>query len=148
MTELLERLLVAIKGLTFVNVAVLAVLVLLTVPVYFVYRMLNDPQLMGAVLSEFREIRTKTDCSLYYSQSAGSAPTWSVTNQFAERNAEEWAIVVRIKFEPDDAAMRDYCSSLEDVIRYLHDPDLPPPAFPGSAKTMVWREHHPGKEGP
>lgn len=148
MTELLQKLLDAVKGLTFVNVAVLAALVFLAVPVYFGWRMLNDPQLMGAVMSDFREISSKTDCSLFRAQLPGSPPAWAITDQFADRNAEFWSIAVRIKFEPDDEAMKAYCASLEGVIRYLHDPDMDPPTFPGSTRTIVWREHHPQKALP
>lgn len=148
MNETLQKLLDAVKGLTWVNVGILAALVLISIPAYFAWRVINNPTLMGAVLSEFREIHTKTDCSLYYAQVAGSAPAWGIANQFAERNSEEWAIVVRVKFEPDEAAMKDYCQATENLIRFMHDDTLQPPTFPGSTRLIIYRDQHPGKDGP
>ncbi len=148
MSELLGRLLDAVKSLTFVNVAILALLVIIAVPAYLTWKAVDNPELLSLLFSEFQEISTDTDCTLFKGQTQGGTPYYAVTNQFAERNAEFWSVAVRIKFRPDHPAILAYCEALENVIDYMRDPDLQPPTFPGSTKAIIYREHHPGRGGP
>lgn len=148
MAELLGKIVDTVKGLSLTNVLVIVLLAAIAVPLYVGWKVTSDPTLMAFVFNDFSEIPSVTDCNLFRLKPTGGTTYYAISNQFSERNAESWAITVRVKFKPDDAAIKDYCSSLEDVIRYLHDPDLPPPTFPGSGKSMIWRERHPGKDGP
>ncbi len=148
MNELLAKLLEAVKGLTFVNVAILACLVLLGIPSYLAWKAINNPTLLGQILSEFKQIRSEGDCNVFLAQLPGAPPMWGISNPFAERNAEAWGVVVRIKFEPDEAAIKDYCTTMEELVAYMRDPDLQPPHFPGSTKQLIYREYHPTRGGP
>jgi hypothetical protein len=145
-TELLQKLLDSVKGLSLSNVLVLALLALIAVPAYVGWKVINNPALMSIVFSDFEEIPSVTDCNLFRAQSSGSAAFWAVTNQFGQRNAESWSIAVRVKFLPDAAAMRDYCASLEAVVSYLRDPTSDLPTFPGSNKVIFVRTAHPAKD--
>jgi len=148
LTELLQKLIDAVKGLTFVNVAILACLVLLGIPAYLAWKAINNPTLLGQILSEFKQIRSEGDCNVFLAQLPGAPPMWGISNPFAERNAEAWGVVVRIRFEPDEAAIKDYCTTMEELVAYMRDPETQPPTFPGSTKLLIYREHHYGKEGP
>jgi hypothetical protein len=147
-SELLQKLIDQLKGLTFVNVAILALLVVIAVPTFFVWKAVDNPDLLSLVFSEFQELETGTDCNLFKGQSQGAQPYWAVTNQFAERNAAFWSVAVRIKFKPDHEAVVAYCKSLEAVVSFMRDPNLPLPTFPGSTKAIFYREHHTGAGGP
>jgi len=138
MTELLQKLLDAIKGLTLVNVAVLAALVLISVPAYFAWRTINDPQFAGLVFSEYREIDSPTDCVLSLAQPAGTEGSYFIRATLAERNREVWYISVKLHFEPDSQAMIKYCAALTGMVEFARDPyhqDVP--RFPDSNRNLV-----------
>ena len=138
MGELLNKLLDAIKGLTFVNIAVLALLMAILVPVYFGYRILADPMLMGAVFNVYKELETKGDCQLSFEQPSGAIGRYVIRAVLAERNRETWYVSAKVTFAPDDKALIEYCDVLTDMVNFARDPyHQPVPTFPGSDRKIV-----------
>jgi hypothetical protein len=135
---MLDRMLGVVRGLTYTNVAIMALLLLIAFPAYFGYRMLNDQALMGAVFNVYSELDAPTDCLLSFQQPAGGTGSYVIRAVMAERAAEVWYVSAKVKFKPDDAAMAAYCNSASAVIEFLHDPNNAPlPVFPGSERKMV-----------
>jgi hypothetical protein len=138
MTELLQKVLDAVKGLTIVNVVVIGLLAIILVPLYVGWRMLNDPNLMGAVFNIYSEIETTSECPLAYEQPAGGQGRYVIRAVLAERNAETWYISTKVKFQPDDQAMTLYCAALTALVDYIRDPNNEPvPVYPGSERRIV-----------
>lgn len=149
MSEIVGKVVDAVKGLSLANVLVIILLVVVAVPAYVGWKVTSDPALMALVFNDFAEIPSTTDCNLFRLKPTGGSTYYAISNQFSERNAESWAVTVRLKFLPDDEAMKAYCGSLEEVIDYLRDPvGQPLPSFPGSSKPIFIRAYHPGKDGP
>jgi hypothetical protein len=137
MGDLLQKMLDSVRTLTLSNVLVIALLVVIAIPAYIGWRVLNDPVLMGVVFSQYREYPTKGECALIFAQPAGGTGFFAITNAFAERNNEFWSVAVRIKFHPDDEAIDKYCGTLAALIEYARDPNIEPaPTFPGSSREM------------
>jgi hypothetical protein len=137
-TELLQKLIDVIKGLTWVNVGILAALVLISFPAYFAWRTISDPQFAGLVLSEYREIDSPTDCVLSLAQPAGTEGSYFIRAVLAERNREIWYVSVKLHFEPDSPAMIKYCATLTAMVEFARDPyhqDVP--RFPDSNRNLV-----------
>lgn len=148
---MLDRMLNVVKGLTYTNVAIMALLLLLLVPVYLVYRILGDQNLMGAVFNVYSELDAPTDCLLAFQQPAGGSGAYIVRAVLAERNAEVWYVSVKLRFKPDDQAMTQYCGAATQVVDFANDPNNSPvPIFPGSDRKIVPapRPAEPAKGGP
>lgn len=135
---MIDRMLGVVKGLTYTNVAVLALLLGLFAPLYFGYRMLGDPQLMGAVLNVYSEIDSPTDCLLSFQQPTGGTGSYIIRATLAERASEVWYVSAKVKFRPDDAAMKAYCTAASAIVDFARDPNNEPvPTYPGTERRIV-----------
>lgn len=135
--DIVDKLLVSVKGLTLLNAVVIVMLLFAMFPAYVGWKMLNDTNLLSLVMSQYEELPSETDCSLAMGQASGASPTYFVRNVFQERANEVWYAAVKIKFKPDDEAMRKYCASLDTVIEYMREPTKAvEPKFPGSERLL------------
>lgn len=140
MADLLQKLLDAIKGLTFVNVAVLAALIVLLIPAYLMWRIMNDAALFNAVFSDYTELESPTDCQLTFQQASGGRGFYLIRLNLAQRSREIYAVSVRLDWPhaPDGEAIRRYCATLEALVAYGRDPlNVPIPHFPGSERNIL-----------
>lgn len=140
MTELLQKLLDAIKGLTFINVAVLAALIFLLIPTYMAWRVINDADLFNAVFSTYEELESPTDCLVTFQQASGARGYYLIRLSLAQRSREIYAVSVRLDWPnpPDSEAIRRYCETLESLVAYGRDPlNAPLPHFPGSDRNLL-----------
>lgn len=140
MTELLQKLLDAVKGLTIVNVGVLAALVILLIPAYAAWKIINDAALFNAVFSAYSELDSPTDCTLTFQQAAGGRPYYLIRQFLAQRNREVYGVSVRLDWDhpPDKEAMVRYCDTLDSIIGYARDPhNAVIPSFPQSTKNLL-----------
>src|SRR5262245_35164170 len=74
----------AVKGLTLTNVIVIAVLLVVAVPTYAVYRALNDEKLLDRLLSEYEETyNAEAGCTVRHGRARGGMDRWGIMAGFA-----------------------------------------------------------------
>lgn len=135
---LVDRLVDIVKGLTLTNVLILALLIILIVPLYLAWRVLNDQDLQGKLFNTYSELEAPSDCLLTFQQAAGGSGHYVIRAILAERPAETWYISTRIRFKPDDKAMYLYCAASSQLIDFMRDPNnTAPPVYPGSDRRIV-----------
>lgn len=106
--------LTAIKGLTLTNALVVVMLALALVPVYLIYRAVNDEKLLDRFLSTYEEIPGDHDgCSLRHVQARGGPELWSIATGFAFQGQDRWQLSVIIPRQPDIEDINTYCASLK-----------------------------------
>jgi hypothetical protein len=110
----LSGLLTAIKGLTISNVVVIAMLVVIAVPAYTVYRALNDERLLDRFLSTYEEITSQiTSCTVRHVQERGGPELWGISSGFAYQGATTWAVHVVLTHNPSTDEIASYCETLK-----------------------------------
>lgn len=140
MTELLQKLLDAVKGLTLLNIAVLALLLFLLLPAYLAWKIMNDEMMFNAVFSAYSELDSPTDCSLTFQQAAGGRPYYLIRQVMAVRSRETYGASVRLDWDhlPDHDAMVRYCDTLDSIVAYARDPNNSViPRFPQSNRPLL-----------
>lgn len=105
-----------VKGLTFTNVAVIAMLGVIAVPLYAVYRVLNDPALMERWQSSYRELPSPSGCTIREVKMRGGAWAWGVSAGFAYQGTDRWGVNVILDHQPTNAEVESYCASLKLII--------------------------------
>jgi hypothetical protein len=103
----------AAKGLTLVNVLILALLSAILVPVYIVYRALNDQQLLNKFMSSFEAIEDKSGCFVRHAKERGGPDLWGISSGFAFQGADRWYINVVLEQKPSSEEITTYCASLK-----------------------------------
>jgi hypothetical protein len=103
----------AIKGLTISNVLVIALLAVVAVPVYVVYKALSDDKLMDRLMSTYEVIGTKQGCAVRHVQERGGPGLWGVSSGFAFQGADKWFVNVMLDHAPTDDEIAAYCESLK-----------------------------------
>jgi hypothetical protein len=104
----------AVKGLTFANVAVIAMLGVIAVPLYAVYRVLNDDQLMDKLMSSYHEFPpSPSGCTVRELKPRSAAPTWTIATGFAYQGTDKWLAGAAIDHKPSEAEIESYCESLK-----------------------------------
>jgi hypothetical protein len=135
---MLERGIASVKGLSLANVLVIALLVMLAIPTYALWRLLNDSAMLGRVLSSYEEITSdKTPCTLRIASLRGAGDTYSISAGFAFQGSERWTIAVLMDRKPTDEEMYSYCETLQLLIDAMRDPTKHPPPFPGTEDPII-----------
>lgn len=136
---MLERAISSVKGLSLTNVLVIALLVILAIPSYALYQIINDQQLLGRVLSSYEEITSdKTPCTLRIASLRGAGDTYSISAGFAYQGAERWTISVLMDRDPRVGdELNSYCETLQLLIDFMRDPNAHPPPFPHTEDPMI-----------
>lgn len=109
----LAALLGAVKNLTPANLLMLAGLLVIVVPVYVVYRALNDTSVMDRLMSSYQVIPNSSGCVLRTLKERGGPQAWSVSTGFAFHGAERWSINVILDQQPTDEALASHCATLK-----------------------------------
>jgi hypothetical protein len=108
--------LTAVKGLTFTNVAVIAMLGVVAVPLYATYRILNDEQLLDRLMSSYKEYPAQeSGCTLRELRPRSAAPMWTISTGFAYQGTDRWLAGVAIDHMPTKEELESYCASLKLV---------------------------------
>ena len=121
----------AAKSMTLFNVLVVALLVLILIPVYIVYRALSDEALLDRFLSSYREIPSDSGCTVRVVAERGGPERWAIANGFAAQGTDRWVVSVILQKEPTTAEITSFCQSLKlisDQILGDHDGDSDAPA--------------------
>jgi len=139
-----------IKGLSLTNALVIVVLMVVAIPAYLAWRILNDENLASIIFSTYEErMLSGTDCGLRTASTSGVAPHYFISRAFAYSGQDRWYIGVQISGKPTDIEAGEYCDILGAVILYARDPKgNPSPVFPNSDTTIfptTLLPIHPGK---
>ena len=114
----------AAKSLTLFNVLVIALLVLIAIPVYVVYRALSDEALLDRFLSSYREISSDTGCTIRVVAERGGPERWSISTGFAASGNDRYTLGVILQQEPTKEEIISYCESIKLIAGLLdHDGD-------------------------
>ena len=131
----------AVKGLTITNALVIVILIAAAIPAYFLYKVINNTELLDRFLSSYEEISMPetSSCTLRSAATRGSASVWYISTGFAYHGDDKWTMGVAISKKPTMEQMQAYCDTLLLVVDYLHDPDhtAPSPNFPGSEDPVI-----------
>jgi len=104
----------AIKGLTFANVAVIGMLVVIAIPGYLVWRALNDQEILDRFLSNYRELsHQNVACAIREAKYRGGATQWSLSTGFAFIGRDRYVIAVVLDHRPNDDEMQSFCETLK-----------------------------------
>lgn len=125
----------AVKGLTFANVGVIVLLVIVAIPAYVTWRAVNDPALLDRFFSHYREISSPhSSCTLRELRIRGGHDSWGISTGFAYQGDTRWMISVALPHEPTTVEIESYCEALNLIIDYMRDPD-PQAALPDFPNT-------------
>lgn len=123
----------AAQSLTWSNLAVLAGLAAIAVPVYVVYRAIGDEALLDRLMSTYEVIDTKQGCLVRHVQERGGPDLWGVSSGFAFQGRDRWYVNVLLEHMPSDDEVAAYCASLKLIAdRMLERGEVHPGSVPGA----------------
>lgn len=105
--------LTAVKGLSLSNVLIIALLAVIAVPVYIVYRALNDAAVMDRLLSSYKEVPNTSGCTLREVKSRGGPARWAIATGFAFHGADRWSVNVILDQQPSTEQLVSNCETLK-----------------------------------
>jgi hypothetical protein len=112
----------AIKGLTISNVVVIALLAVIGVPVYVIYKALGDDKLMDRLMSTYEQKESQqVGCTLRHVQERGGPELWGVSAGFAFQGTDRWFVNVVLDHEPSSDEIITYCESLKLIADRMLD---------------------------
>jgi hypothetical protein len=136
-----------VSSLTFTQVLVIALLVMIAIPTYIIWRMVNDESMLNKFTSRYEEITTQQmPCTLRVASVRGGGDTYSISTGFAYQGQDRWNVAVIMQRKPESAEMIAYCETLQLLVDHLRRPEAPEPTFPNSDEPMIW--HYPAPEQP
>jgi hypothetical protein len=135
---ILERGIAAVKGLSLNNVLIIMLLMIVVIPSYLIWRVLNDPAMLGRFLSSYEEVLSdKWPCTLRIASLRGAGDQYSISTGFAYQGSERWTLAVLMDRKPTDEEMISYCETLNLLVDFMRNPDARSPVFPGTEDPMV-----------
>jgi len=139
-----------IKGMTFTNVIIVVILIIVLIPVYFLYRVLNDENMLHRFLSSYEEIPNPipgSNCTLRLVSMRGGGDMYSISTGFAFQGADRWTVGVILDRNPDHSQLQSYCATLNLIVDYMRRPETAPsPTYPNSDDPLIW--HYPPAPAP
>lgn len=123
------------------NVLVIGVLVVVAIPAYFVYRILNDEVMLYRFLSSYREVPNPvpgSNCVLREISMRGGGDTFGIATSFASLGNDHWQIGVILNHTPTPQDIQTYCETLNLIVDKMRDPEKPAPTFPGTNEPLIW----------
>lgn len=116
MSEWLSGAANVLKGLTLKNVAILALILALALPVWIIWKAVSDPKLLDRFLSSYRVLRTEGGCTLRVVAERGGPEQWSISTGFAAGGNERWTIGVILEREPSEEQIVSHCATLQLIV--------------------------------
>jgi hypothetical protein len=118
----LERAAGVVKGLSLSNVMVIALLAVIAVPVFVVWKAVGDDKLMDRLMSTYEEVDSKGGCVLRHVQARGGPDLWGISSGFAFQGADKWFVNVLLDHKPaNDEEIASYCQSLKLIADRMLD---------------------------
>ena len=116
MSEWLTSTANVLKGLTLRNVAILALILALAIPVWVIWKALSDPKLLDRFLSSYRVVRTEGGCTMRVVAERGGPEQWSISTGFAAGGNERWTVGVILEREPSEEQIVSHCATLQLIV--------------------------------
>lgn len=103
-----------VKGLSLSNVLIIALLAVIAVPVYIIYKAIGDDKLLDRFLSTYEEVSSQgVGCTMRHLQQRGGPDQWAISSGFAYQGADRWVVGVWMNHQPRDEEVISYCESLK-----------------------------------
>jgi len=102
-----------VKSLSLSNVLIIALLAVIAIPVYIVYRALNDAAVMDRLLSSYKEVPNTSGCTLREVKARGGPARWAISTGFAFHGADRWSINVILDQQPTTEQLTSNCETLK-----------------------------------
>jgi hypothetical protein len=112
MSEWLSGAAKALQSLTLRNVAVLALILALALPVWIIWKAMSDPVLLDRFLSSYRVVRTEGGCTMRVVAERGGPEQWSISTGFAAGGTERWTVGVILERKPSEEQIVSHCATL------------------------------------
>jgi hypothetical protein len=129
----------ALKNMTLTNALVIVLLLAVTVPSYLLYRVINDPEMVGRFLSSYEEIISdKVSCVLRIASLRGGGDTYGISTGFAAQGNDRYVISVLMDRKPSEVEIQSYCATLTAIVDHMRRPETPSPTFPNSDEPLIW----------
>ena len=129
-----------IKGLSLTHVLIIALLVVIALPTYVLWRFVNDASLLNKFTSFYEEIANdKSSCTLRIASQRGVDAFYAISTGFAFQGSDRYTISVLLHRHPDDGELASYCETLNLIVDYMRRPDAKSPTFPNSDEPLIWR---------
>jgi hypothetical protein len=109
-----------LKSLTFTNVAIIALIAMVAIPVYATYKLMTDPSMLDRFMSSYDEYtEVETGCTVRTVRLRGGPWRWSISTGFAFQGSDRWTISVILSSEPKPEDIISYCATLELVVEKM-----------------------------
>jgi hypothetical protein len=129
-----------VKSLSLTNVLIIALLVVIAVPAYVLWRALNDQSMLNKFLSYYEEVDSdKVSCTLRIASQRGGESFYSISTGFAYQGNDRWTVGVILTHRPDPTELESYCATLNLIVDYMRRPDAKSPTYPNSDEPLIWR---------
>lgn len=112
----------AAKGLTLKNILILALLAIIAIPVYFVYKLMTDPVVGDRFLSSYSEASHDSGCTVRKVRLRGGPWRYGVAAGFAFSGSDRWQVSVILNSEPSEEEILSYCAALNLIADKMLDP--------------------------
>jgi hypothetical protein len=111
-----------VKGLSLTNVLVIALLAVIAVPTYVIYRALGDDRLMDRFMSAYEEVSSQNvGCALRHVKARGGAHQWGISAGFSFVGSDRWFVNVVLDHAPSPEEIVSYCESLKLIADRMLD---------------------------
>lgn len=117
----LERAARVVKGLTLSNVLVIALLAVIAVPVFIIWKATSDDKLLDRLLSTYEEMESRSGCTIRHVQARGGPDLWGVAAGFSFTGADRWYVNVVLDHKPTEEEIVSYCESLKLIADRMLD---------------------------
>lgn len=112
-----------VRSLSLGNVLTIALLALIALPAYTIWKALSDPALLDRMLSSFKEESSQqTGCTLREAKIRGGQATWGISTGWAFHGGDRYFISVAFNHEPTTEELVSYCATLKLVADKLGMP--------------------------
>ena len=132
----------AVSSMTLTQALIIVLLLAVTVPSYLLYRVINDPEMVGRFLSSYEEITSdKTPCVMRIASLKGGGDQFAISTGFAAQGNDRYVISVIMDRRPSEVEQQSYCATLTAIVDHMRRPEAPSPTFPNSDEPLIW--HYP-----
>jgi hypothetical protein len=129
-----------VKSLSLTNVLIIALLVVIGLPTYVLWRAMNDQSMLNKFLSYYEEIDSdKVSCTLRVASQRGGESFFSISTGFAYQGNDRWTVGVILTHRPDPTELESYCATLNLIVDYMRRPNAKSPTYPNSDEPLIWQ---------
>lgn len=109
----LERAAKVVQGLSLTNVLIIALLALIIVPAYVIWKATSDEKLLNRLMSTYEDMGSRGGCALRHVKERGGPDLYGLSAGFSFTGADRWYVNVILDHDPSDEEIVSYCESLK-----------------------------------